>query len=187
MIDATKITNYNLSYDELQEYILFWILAAGKNGTRAANIINKWIFDVKKNEYIFDTLKNYSLGSLVRLCTKYSTGCQCNKARSIYEIVHSNIDLTTCTPDDLEKIYGIGMKTSRCFIIHTRENAPYAGLDTHILKFLSKLELDIPVPKSTPARKIYLQLEQIVLKLAKEFNMSPADFDLMIWNTYRSI
>ena len=171
MIDATKITNYNLSYDELQEYILFWILAAGKKGTRAAAIINDWVFNVKKTEYIFDTLKTYSMDKLVNLCIRYGTGCHTHKARSIYEIVHSNINLATCSPDELETIYGIGMKTARCFIIHSRENAPYAGLDTHLLKFLSKLELDIPVPKSTPTRKIYLQLEQIVLTLADKFEM----------------
>jgi len=186
MIDETNITNYHLTYDELQEYIIFWILAAGKRGDRAAKIVNDWILNIKKTEHIFDTFKKYTLTELIELCRQSGTGCQSIKGRSIHSIIHSNLDLTTCTPDDLEKIYGIGMKTSRCFIIHSRENAAYAGLDVHILKFLSRLDLNIPIPKSTPPRKIYLQLEQIVLRLANEFNMTPAAFDLMIWNTYKS-
>lgn len=188
MIDPSQITNYELTYDQLQERILFWILAAGKRGDRAASIVNDWILNIKTTEYIFDTFKNWSIEKLTALCKKYGTGCQSIKARAIYEIVHSNLDLTTCTPDQLESIYGIGMKTARCFIIHSRKDAPYAGLDTHILKFLSRLELeDVVVPKSTPTKKKYLQLEKIVLKLAHEFKMSPADFDLMIWNAYREL
>jgi thermostable 8-oxoguanine DNA glycosylase len=36
----------------------------------------------------------------------------------------------------------------------------------------------------TPPTKLYLKLEQEFLKLAKQNNMSPADFDLMIWTKY---
>lgn len=185
MIDATRITQYDLTDAELQEYILFWILAAGKNGTRAAKIINKWIDDVKINDYIFDTLRAYTLQDLVNLCFDYSTGCQTNKARSIFELVHSDLDLSTCSSEDLESIFGIGMKTARCFIVHSRKDAQYAGLDTHMLKYLASLGYD--VPKSTPTKNKYLTLEKIVVKLAAERKMSPAAFDLAVWNSYKVV
>ena len=41
MIDAENITNYNLSDSELETTLMFWVLAAGKNGTRAAKITNQ--------------------------------------------------------------------------------------------------------------------------------------------------
>jgi thermostable 8-oxoguanine DNA glycosylase len=74
------------------------------------------------------------------------------------------------------------MKTSRCFIIHSRPNAQYAALDTHILKHMRSLGYD--TPKSTPSKKQYLHLEKEFLKLAKKADMSPANYDLMIWNKY---
>jgi thermostable 8-oxoguanine DNA glycosylase len=51
-----------------------------------------------------------------------------------------------------------------------------------MLKHLRTLGYD--APKSTPTGKKYLILEKNVLYLAKEAGMSPADYDLMIWNRY---
>ena len=48
MIDALKITNFKASYEELEEHIIFWILAAGKNGVTTANaldaLLTNWCF-----------------------------------------------------------------------------------------------------------------------------------------------
>jgi thermostable 8-oxoguanine DNA glycosylase len=76
------------------------------------------------------------------------------------------------------------MKTSRCFILHTRKNARVAGLDTHMLKFLrSKGHFD--APKSTPSNeKNYDRFEKLVLKYADEAGKTPAEFDLDVWNSY---
>jgi thermostable 8-oxoguanine DNA glycosylase len=94
------------------------------------------------------------------------------------------MDLKTCTVKDLEKIYGIGRKTSRCFILHSRENAQYAGLDTHLLKHLRTVSIK-GVPIQTPSsEKQYRRLEKEILKLAKSAGMSPADYDLKIWKSY---
>jgi len=181
MLNASKITDYKQSHSQLEESILFWILAAGKNGTRAAKITNSIIKQYKSP--IFRALKNYSLEELVRLCTFYKTGCQNIKAKTIYEVIHKKLDLKTCTAKDLEEVYGIGMKTSRCFIIHSRKNAQYAGLDTHMLKHLKSLGYD--VPKSTPTKNKYLTLEKIVLTLAQNKGKTPADYDLAVWNKYK--
>jgi endonuclease III len=162
---------------------LFWIFAAGKNGTRAASIVNKIVDTEQRHAYLFDTLKEYSLKQLVGICIKYKTGCQTIKARTIHEVVHKNLDLKTCSAADLESTFGIGMKTARCFIIHSRKDAQYAGLDTHMLKHLKSLGYN--TPKSTPTRKKYLTLEKIVLSLAKNEGKTPADFDLAVWNKYK--
>jgi endonuclease III len=187
MIDAANITDYNLFDNELEARMIFWVLAAGKNGTRAAEITNKmvdnWIRLVG-NIRPFKVLRSMDMPELVKMCAFYGTGCQTSKGRSLYELSRANLNLRTCLPEDLEKIYGIGMKTARCFIIHSRENAPFAGLDTHILKHLRELGYD--APKNTPSsKKKYLTLEKIVLTLAEKTGKSPADYDLMIWNQYK--
>lgn len=185
MIDASNITDYNLNVEELEGRIIFWILAAGKNGTRAAKITNDMVTFWRDNVQLtpFAAIKLYNLEGLSNACKYWKTGCHTHKARSLYEIAHSDLNLKTCSADDLEKIYGIGMKTSRCFIIHSREDAKYAGLDTHMLKHL--VELGYDVPKSTPSRKKYLTLEQIVIKLSEQSGKSIAKYDLDIWNKYK--
>lgn len=189
MVDAANITNYNLTDFELETTLMFWVLAAGKNGTRAAEITNKlrgfWN-TFSKDISTFRSLMHYDLEETIDLLKEYKTGCHNHKARTLWQLCREDLNLRTCTAEDLEKIYGIGMKTSRCFIIHSRENAPYAGLDTHMLKYLSSLGYD--VPKNTPSnKKLYLTIEKIVLNLAKEKGMNPAEFDLAVWNKYKVV
>jgi len=52
-----------------------------------------------------------------------------------------------------------------------------------MLKYLKEMGHN-DVPKSTPTGKKYLTLEKAVLSLAKEADMTPASFDLMVWNKY---
>ena len=186
MIDAANITKYNLSQAELEARIVFWILAAGKNGTRAAKIANDMVATWELLTGVskpFKMLRMLSLDEIITMCAFHGTGCQKSKGRSLFEISRSGLDLRTCTPDDLEKIYGIGMKTARCFIIHSRKNCEYAGLDTHMLKHLRSLGYD--APKNTPGRKMYLTLEQEVIRLSREVGKSSSEFDLEIWNKYK--
>lgn len=208
MIDAANITNYNLSDEELEEHILFWVCAAGKNGTTAArcldNLLNILYESATKSYSPFQLLEIkiatdkvfYSNDSLRKKAKNYidlpllmkncGIGCYNSKARTFYELTKSGLDLRTCSVEDLEKIYGIGMKTSRCFVLHTRKNAQYAGLDTHILKHLHAKGIE-NVTKATPnSRTTYLRLEQEFLKLAKEAGKTPANYDLMIWNKYKT-
>lgn len=191
MINASNITNYNLNTDELEARILFWVLAAGKNGTRAAKItnemINHWnsLFPIEEPPSPFYMLQHFDYMELVEQLKYYKTGCQSIKARTLSELCRAELDLRTCTAEDLEKIFGIGMKTSRCFIIHSRKDAKYAGLDTHVLKYLKELGYD--VPKSTPTRKKYLVLEEIFLQLAHLEGMLPAELDIQIWNKYKVV
>jgi len=189
MIDPSNITNYNLTNSELEETILFWVCAAGKNGTTSARCLDNLLGDLK----VFFPPKFPPL-KLIRTAAVHldladwlktsGIGCYTYKARTMSELAHANLDLRTCTTEDLEKIYGIGMKTSRCFIIHSRIDAPYAGLDTHMLKNL-KVHGVQDVPKVTPSSKRqYKRLELEALRLSKEAGMTPANYDLSVWNKY---
>jgi len=190
MVDPSKITVYDASDEDLEELILFWVCAAGKNGRTAARCLDHLMEEVEGKRWgpmqaIFRATHIYNLPFLMRDC---GIGCYMAKARSFLELSlavgSKRLNLRTCSADELETIYGIGMKTARCFIIHSRPGARHAGLDTHILKHLRAK--GIPnVPKSTPgSKKEYKRLEQEVLKFADDAGMSPADYDLMIWNKY---
>ena len=185
MIDPANITNYYLTPLELEEHILFWVCAAGKNGTVTARLLNKLLLELDAyNIGSFNAIKQLGLWELSKTLKRNGIGCYNQKARTILELANSGLDLRTCTAEDLETIYGIGMKTSRCFIIHSRKNSNYAGLDTHMLKNLRMHNIQ-GVPFSTPTnKKLYKRLELEVLRLANESDMSPANYDLMIWNKY---
>lgn len=187
MIDAANITNYNLTDAELETTLMFWVFAAGKNGTRAAQITNQLrsFWDtMSKDISTFHWLMHYDLEDTTELLKQYKTGCHNIKARTLWQLCREDLNLRTCTVEDLEKIYGIGMKTARCFIMHSRQNIKMAGLDTHMLKYLRSLGYN--APKNTPSsKKVYTYFEQIVVKLAEAAGESPTDFDLKIWKLYK--
>lgn len=197
MIDPEKVTNYEQTDRQLEEFILFWVCAAGKNGRTAARCLDKFIDEITYSKMTpFQAIKNKCsddnfpddmlppdykyMYEVMRDC---GIGCYSSKSRTMAELAFSNINLKTCTASDLESIYGIGKKTSRCFILHSRKDAQVAGLDTHMLKHLRALGYN-DVPKSTPTGNKYLDIEKIVLILSKEAKMSPADYDLKIWTQY---
>lgn len=186
MVDPTKITNYHLSSQELEEVMLFWICAAGKNGVTAAKCLHNLLSSWKTaNESPYEIVRNIDKkASLSQALKDSGIGCYNNKAKTFRALANSNFDLKNCTVENLESIPGIGPKTARCFLIHSRPNQQYAGLDTHALKFLR--DKGHEVPKSTPNGKKYRTLELIFLQYAKESGMTVADFDLMIWNDYRT-
>lgn len=184
MIDPTNITRFENTKEELEEVLLFWVLAAGKNAITASRCLENLLSYINCSKKIepFNSIKKIGINDLPILMKKNGIGCYNNKSKTFWELANSNLNLRTCSAEDLEKIYGIGMKTSRCFIIHSRKNAEYAGLDVHILHFLR--DKGYNVPSHTPTKKSYLEIEKIFLDIAKQSKMSVAEYDLMIWREY---
>jgi thermostable 8-oxoguanine DNA glycosylase len=131
----------------------------------------------------FSIVKGFG-DSLAGSMKSHGMGCYNNKSRSMLALAHSGIDLKTCSVDELESVRGIGPKTARCFLIHSRRGSRHAGLDTHILKYMR--EMGFEVPKSTPTGKKYRELEVIFLGLADASGMGLAEFDLNIWKKHES-
>lgn len=182
IIDPEKITNFNATDLELQHLILFWIAVAGKT----ARVIAPKIYDILKDSPTpFEFVQNHSQKQLETILKDKGIGCYKLKSEAMKSIAHSNFDLRTVSADELETIRGIGRKTSRCFIMHTRKDTEVAGLDTHILSYLSDMGFD--VPNSTPSsKKQYELIEDIFVNLCKENKVPVAEFDLRIWNAYSS-
>jgi hypothetical protein len=194
MINPSAITNFQLSSAKLEEHLLFWILVAGKSANTTAKNLEKLLG--KMHDHLHGRTQAPFL--MIRLLhTEFETqpnwlsvwmkelgiGCYNLKSKSFLEIAHAGLNLKTCTAEELERIKGIGMKTSRCFIMHTREDSQYAGLDTHVLSFLRDMGYD--APKATPASYAqYQEIETKFLFLCQVVKRSPAEFDLLIWRTY---
>lgn len=182
MIDPKNITNFNQTNDELEEVLLFWICVSGKTASVVSRQLNN-LLNSLKGTTPFDKIRSVGEERLPSTLKEFGIGCYNSKAKSLWQLVNSNINLRTCSVDDLEKIHGVGRKTSRCFIIHSRHDAKYAGLDTHILKFLRAKGHDVPA--STPASKrLYLEIEKLFLEYVKKSKKSVAEFDLDIWRSY---
>lgn len=181
LVDPTKITKFDCTNEELELLILFWICAAGKNAMAASEGLDKLLSLINGHKKPFQTLRlTNDLPLKMKQC---GIGCFNNKARSFIDLANSNLNLKTCQEYELENIFGIGLKTSRCFLMHSRKNSRFAGLDVHILHFLRDKGFD--VPKSTPSsKKKYEFIQKIFINIADELNLPAAELDLKIWNEY---
>ena len=192
MVDPIYLTNYNRTDNELEEVLIWGLLVAGKNGLVTAKLLDSFLKDYSHiGDSPFEIFSRFQLDNIPRLSVAlkdYGFGCYNNKARWLYELVRSGVNLRTCTIDDLEKFNGIGMKTSRLFVLHTRKDVVCIPLDVHMLHYLK--DSGYNVPKSTPGnkknKKKYLTIEKLCIQLARRDGMSCADWDLAIWNRYRS-
>jgi len=186
LIDPSKITKFNSSKNELELKLLFWVCAAGKKATTVAKALNNMLSDLNylyRDISPFDLIRNYPLeNGLPDLLKGYGIGCYNQKAVTFSQLVNSNLDLKKCSIQELESIKGIGMKTSRCFLIHSRKEVQCAGLDVHILRFLKDRGYDVPA--STPSKRRYLEIEQKFLELVKKSGKTVAEYDLDIWKEY---
>ena len=90
------------------------------------------------------------------------------------------------TTDTLELVPGVGMKSSRFFLLHSDKTYKdrIAILDTHILKFI-KENIDDRAPKSTPTIRVtYKYWEDLFLYWCQCNNKNVADFDLEVWKSF---
>lgn len=200
MINPNSITNFNLDTPQLEETILWWILAAGKNGITAAKCLDKFLVDFSCVPALstsadqlgkatrlspFETVRYVDKSFDLSLEMKSrGIGCYNNKSKSWRDLVNSNINLKTCSLEQLESIKGIGPKTARCFLMHSRRGQKLAGLDTHVLKFLKLL--GYKVPSSTPTGQSYVRLEKEFINLAESIGKTTHEVDLIIWNYFSS-
>lgn len=171
MIAPDDITKYDRTDWELMEFWLFCCVVAGKNSKVQARKLDEFFYAVM-NGGIEQALRKVKMG-------------QYNRLVPIFEQTYGTpIEFfRIASPQYLsDKFKGVGPKTSRFFVLHSRENAQVAALDTHILSWLRDQGYD--APKATPSEPKYSELEKIFLTHAWKVEMSPAEFDLMIWKQY---
>jgi hypothetical protein len=166
-----------MSTAELQYRLLYSMVVAGKSAKFAEAVMRRLF----KYEPPFEAIRRWTRdGELEAQLKNARAGNYSKLARGFSEVAVSSINLRKCAPADLEKIHGIGPKTSRFFILWTRPGAVHAALDTHVLKWLRYLGHD--APKSTPTGEKYLALENVFIAAARARGMTPRELDSAIWD-----
>lgn len=179
MIDPAKITNFKRTEEQLEEFLIFCIIVAGKTAVIQAKKLDLFLNNSKSP---FKLINSYlKKGILLEKIKEVKLGQYKRLEKAFNQIIQ--LDVFNCTVAELENIMGIGPKTARFYILHSRLNQEVAVLDTHLLKWLRD-ELGLDAPKSTPSSKQYLVLERAFLLYCKKHKKNPATLDLEIWNKY---
>ena len=183
MIDPYNITDYSRKRGELEEFLLFCIVVAGKTAYIQAQKLEDFLKSVNarlmmpESSSPFQILKSANQhGILMEEIQKAKLG----QYRKIYN------GFKYITEQEYELIPGVGMKTSRFFLLHSDKTYKdkIAIIDTHILKFI-KENIDIRAPKSTPTIRVtYKYWEDRFLYWCESNNKNVADFDLEVWKSY---
>jgi thermostable 8-oxoguanine DNA glycosylase len=183
MIDPTDVTKYDRTEEELQEFWLFCIIVAGKTAVVQARLLEAFFqANNLSDQTPFRMLAKLDLnGGLLQAIMDSRLG-QYNRLEKAFR-ASIPLDLKTVTTSDLEAIPGVGAKTARYFLLHSRPNQRIAALDTHMMKHLRSLGLTT-MKTTPPAGPKYQELEEAFIDLADKANMSVADYDLMLWNLY---
>ena len=188
MIDPTAVTKYNRTEAELELFLLFCIVVAGKTAKTQAKLLEGFLTSLRAN-YGSDQTTPFqliwnadSVGSLRSEIEKSRLG-QYNRLEKSFRKTHDFLNkMKTISIDELETIPGVGPKTSRFYLLHSRQNQKYAVLDTHILHYMR--DNGLTTLKVTPSGKQYVATEQLFLNHAKSVNKTLADLDLEIWVKY---
>ena len=191
MITPTNITNYNRTQAELEEFLMFAIIVAGKTAKTQAEKLNLFLQDhpVKngtlndKKDSPFEFIERILDLNMLKLWMMDCKLGQYNRLDKAFKgILQFKGKLDSVTLDELESIEGIGPKTARFFILHSRPDQQVACLDTHILKWMGSK--GYKVPKTTPSKKKYKQIESDFLHECHKVGKKVADMDLEIWKSY---
>ncbi len=192
-IDPYNITNYNRTEEELQLFLLFCIVVAGKTAYIQAEKLEQFLLSVNKrlmmpeNVKPFQTIKSAEQHGILFEEIKLAKLGQYKKIYSGFKYISEReYNLNRMTPKILEEIPGVGMKTSRFFLLHSDKfyKDQIAILDTHILKFI-KENIDDRAPKSTPVIPLtYRYWEGMFLEWCVKNNKNVADFDLEVWKSF---
>ena len=193
LIDPYKITNYNRADHELELFLLFCIVVAGKTAYIQAGKLQSFLESVNIRLMMpdivspFQTIKSAEQHGILKQEIEKAKLGQYKKIYAAFKYISENeLGLKSITPKELELIPGVGMKTSRFFLLHSNQEFKnnIAILDTHILKFI-KENIKDRAPRSTPTIKVtYKYWEDIFLHWCEINGKNVADFDLEVWKSY---
>ena len=186
-INPKKITDFNRTKADLELFAVFAVCVAGKKAQQTADKVNEHFREVQtptKQLTPIETIKSLIGANIFGGYLQHARFGQYKRIyRALRDLAESSIDLKTCTVEDLEAIHGIGPKTSRFIIMHSRPNQRLATLDTHILRWMR--DQGIETPKATPqSKKLYKELEDKFLTLCDKCAILPSQLDLKIWKKY---
>lgn len=188
VIKPTEVTNFNRSDFELESFWLFSLFVAGKNADYAGRCLARILAlpylgcaSTLNGKTPFEVFRNMPENEIRNTLVASKIGQYNRLTKAITESVH--LDLRTCTLEDLLAVHGVGPKTARFFLLHSRRDAKHAVLDTHILSWMRRHGIE-EAPKATPQNpKLYAELEDTFIHLAETWfpSVPLAEVDLLIW------
>lgn len=188
MVNPFDITKFDRTYAELQEFLLFCIMVAGHNSmtTKAAleRLMDETVCFVQYGNLIFSELNKLDDDTLVEVLTDARTGKYCLLSKAIRYVGkhYSYVPLDSLSIGELVEIPGVGPKTARFFVLHSRPNARVAVLDVHVLRWL-KEQGYLYVRTQTPqAESTYKRIEGYFLEEADKRGLEPYKLDTLIWS-----
>ncbi len=175
---------------EKEYFLIFSVIVAGRNAKMAVEKTWRLLEFTWGEETPFDLIKHYiDHNTLTQKLKSLKIGQYTRIEKALKDIINLNVE--TCTLEDLLACHGVGNKTARFFLLNTRKNAEYAVLDTHVLKWLNNLLGNWrSVPKSTPTSESrYALWEYEAIQAMKqeypERTLAQADFE--IWKTFAKV
>ena len=175
---------------EKEYFLIFSIIVAGRNAKMALEKAWRLLEFTWGEETPFDLIKHYiDNKTLVQKLKSLKIGQYTRIEKALKDIINLNVE--TCTLDDLLACHGVGNKTARFFLLNTRKDAEYAVLDTHVLKWLRSIFGNWrSVPKSTPTSQSLYQFweNEAMYAMKKEYperTLAQADFE--IWKTFAKV
>jgi hypothetical protein len=195
MIDPNNVTNTARTPAELEEFLLFCVVVAGKNADQQARKLEQFLggrrpFDLirasDRQGRLAARLKDARLGKYTLL------------VRSMRALAGSRVDLGACTWEELTRFPGIGMKTAKFFILHSRPAQMHGVLDTHVLGWMREHWGETRAPRATvprhspqdPAAYRFWETVYFGMVAARFHGQGPAGidwakFDLDLWKERR--
>lgn len=180
MIDPTRITQFDRTDDELQEFLLFCVAVAGKRSDSVAPKVHELVSRVgpqplhrlrENRAAVPDLLRSIGIAPYERTIP------------AVCGVL--DLDPRTCTLEELVAVRGVGPKTARMFLLHSRPEQDWVVLDVHILRWLRGVCRMRRIPRSTPSgcASTYCRIEDKARRKVRELfpAMSFAEFDLNTW------
>ena len=175
---------------EKEYFLIFSIIVAGRNAKMALEKAWRLLEFTWGEETPFDLIKHYiDHNTLTQKLKSLKIGQYTRIEKALKDIINLNVE--TCSLEDLLACHGVGNKTARFFLLNTRKGAEYAVLDTHVLKWLNSLFGNwMSVPKSTPTSgsRYALWEYKAIQAMKKEYperTLAQADFE--IWKTFAKV
>jgi len=189
-LDVQNITRFDRTKHETEAFALLAVLVAGKNAKVQQEKLKEFLqVTLSLGDLMgpFDYVRylDASKGWLLERMKQHGLGQYRRLERCFRELVEldARVGLHNCHAADLEEVHGIGPKTARFFLLHSRPNQRLAVLDTHILAWLKTVKKCKNVPKVTPSSGARYRLwETRFLYFCDRLGKTPAQLDLEIWN-----
>lgn len=181
--------NIKMTREMKEDLVLFAIAVAGKKANTTRKKLDAFYLE---KPILYSTYKSpfkYIRGLVVLKCLPETLRAakigMYTKLEHAFPFTAYYVDVDNLSVEILERIPGVGPKTSRFIMLYSDPTFGGAVLDTHILKYLRLLGYN--TPKTTPTGKRYREFEDIFVARAKELGLTSKQLDDKVWRAYAEL